>query len=79
MLRVDTRIDCNSDGYTVLRLGAVAAAVIWLFGVPLWWLVTLIRNKDAILRTGDDGEISIMAERFSFLVGRVSRVASTKN
>ena len=69
MLRVDTRVDCNSDGYSVLLVGAIAAGVMWVFAVPLVWLVTLMRSQDDIMRTGDDGQASLAAQQYSFLIG----------
>ena len=60
VLRVDTRIDCLSDSYTVLQVGGLAAGVLWVFGVPMWWLITLVRSSEEILLTGEDGQLSMV-------------------
>ena len=60
MLRVDTRVDCLSDSYTVLQMGGLAAGVLWVFGVPMWWLITLIRASEEIHHTGDEGQTSMV-------------------
>ena len=69
MLRVDTRIDCNSSTYSIIFCEAVFMAVVFVLGVPVFWLWSLRKHRADIQQTGDDGEVSVAAQQFSFLVG----------
>ena len=69
MLRADTRIDCNSSTYSMIFYEAVFMAVVFVLGVPGFWLCSLRNHRADIQQTGDDGEVSVAAQQFSFLVG----------
>ena len=69
MLRADTRIDCNSSTYSMIFYEAVFMAVVFVLGVPGFWLWSLRNHRADIQQTGDDGEVSVAAQQFSFLVG----------
>jgi len=69
VLRADTRIDCNSSTYSVIFYEAVFMAVVFVLGVPGFWLWSLRKHRADIQQTGDDGEVSVAAQQFSFLVG----------
>ena len=36
----------------------------WVFGVPFYWLVSLLTNKEAIQTTGEGGQATVAARRF---------------
>ena len=69
MLRADTRIDCNSSTYSMIFYEAVFMAVVFVLGVPGFWLWSMRKHRADIQQTGDDGEVSVAAQQFSFLVG----------
>ena len=45
-------------------------------GVPFYWLVCLVKNKEAIQSTGKGGQETMAAQRFAFLVGACAAQAS---
>ena len=63
VLRIDPRIDCHSTSYSVLLLAAVVMAVLFVFGLPFFWLVTLVRHREDCLKTGEDGQPSLAAQQ----------------
>ena len=69
VLRADTRVDCATDSYKVIQLVGWFMGVCWVFGVPFYWLVSLLTNKEAIQTTGEGGQATMAAQRFAFLVG----------
>ena len=69
VLRIDPRINCHSTSYSVLLLAAVVMAVLFVFGLPFFWLVTLVRHREDCLKTGEDGQPSLAAQQYAFLIG----------
>ena len=69
VLRADTRIDCNSPAYTPIWYEAAVMVVVFIVGVPLYWLHSLHKHRADIQAVGEDGEASVAAQQFSFLVG----------
>ena len=69
VLRADTRVDCASESYQMVALVGWVMGVCWVFGVPCYWLVSLMKNKEAIQSTGNGGQATIAAQRYHFLVG----------
>ena len=64
VLRVDTRVDCAADSYTVIQMVGWLMGACWVFGVPFYWLVSLLTNKEAIQTTGEGGQATVAAKRF---------------
>ena len=64
VLRADTRVDCAADSYMVIQLVGWFMGVCWVFGVPFYWLVSLLTNKEAIQTTGEGGQATVAAQRF---------------
>ena len=64
VLRADTRVDCATDSYRVIQLVGWFMGVCWVFGVPFYWLVSLLTNKEAIQTTGEGGQATMAAQRF---------------
>ena len=64
VLRVDTRVDCAADSYTVIQMVGWLMGACWVFGVPFYWLVSLLTNKEAIQTTGEGGQATVAAQRF---------------
>ena len=64
VLRVDTRVDCAADSYTVIQMVGWLMGACWVFGVPFYWLVSLLKNKEAIQTTGEGGQATVAAQRF---------------
>ena len=64
VLRVDTRVDCAADSYTMIQMVGWLMGVCWVFGVPFYWLVSLLTNKEAIQTTGEGGQATVAAQRF---------------
>ena len=64
VLRVDTRVDCAADSYTVIQMVGWLMGACWVFGVPFYWLVSLLTNKEAIQTTGEGGQATVAARRF---------------
>lgn len=69
VLRADTRVDCASESYQAIELVGWLMGVCWVFGVPFYWLVSLMKNKEAIQTTGRGGQATMAAQRYNFLVG----------
>ena len=68
MLRADTRISCLSGEFSALRACAAAMLVVFVVGLPLFWLVSLVRSRDEIKAEEPSGEASMKAQQFAFLV-----------
>ena len=64
VLRADTRVDCATDSYKVIQLVGWFMGLCWVFGVPFYWLVSLLTNKEAIQTTGEGGQATMAAQRF---------------
>ena len=64
VLRVDTRVDCAADSYTVIQMVGWLMGACWVFGVPFYWLLSLLTNREAIQTTGEDGQATVAARRF---------------
>ena len=64
VLRVDTRVDCAADSYTVIQMVGWLMGACWVFGVPFYWLVSLLTNKEAIQTTGEGGQTTMAAQRY---------------
>ena len=69
VLRADTRIDCNGATYTLIFYEAVFMSTVFVVGVPMFWLWSLRKYRDDIQAVGPDGEASVAAQQFSFLIG----------
>ena len=52
-----------------LRLGSVFMIVVFVIGVPFFWLVSLLRVRESLHRTGPEGEPTMAAQNFDFLIG----------
>ena len=52
-----------------LRLGSVFMIVVFVIGVPFFWLVRLLRVRESLHRTGPEGEPTMAAQNFDFLIG----------
>ena len=64
VLRADTRVDCAADSYMMIQLVGWVMGLCWVFGVPFYWLVSLMKNKEAIQTTGEGGQATMVAQRF---------------
>ena len=64
VLRVDTRVDCAADSYAAIQLVGWLMGLCWVLGVPLYWLVCLMKNKEAIQTTGEGGRTTMAAKRY---------------
>ena len=63
------RIDCLGTQFLALRLGSVFMIVVFVIGVPFFWLVSLLRVRESLHRTGPEGEPTMAAQNFDFLIG----------
>ena len=52
-----------------LQLGSMFMIVVFVFGVPFFWLVSLLRVRESLHRTGPEGEPTMAAQNFDFLIG----------
>ena len=68
MLHVDTRVDCHSGEYTVLFGCAMGMGAVWVFGIPCYWLYSLRKHSDSIHKVGEQGQPSMVAQQFAFLI-----------
>ena len=41
----------------------------FVFGLPFFWLLSLLRNRDELHRRGPEGEPTLAAQNFDFLIG----------
>ena len=52
-----------------LQTGSFIMIVVFVFGVPFFWLVSLLRVRESLHRTGPEGEPTMAAQNFDFLIG----------
>ena len=64
VLRSDSRITCESDEYEVLYGAGAVVGVLFVFGLPFFWLVQMLRHQTEMKKGR-----SIMAKHYGFLVG----------
>ena len=72
-------IDCNSWQYSMIYYEAALMIVIFVLGVPGFWLWSLHKHRADIQQTGDNGEVSVAAQQFSFLVGLAPGTSPNSN
>ena len=63
------RVDCLGTQYMALQLGSMFMIVVFVFGVPFFWLVSLFRVRKSLHRTGPEGQPTMAAQEFDFLIG----------
>ena len=54
------RIDCESDHYDGVLILSLCMAVGFVFGLPCYWLVNLMRYREEIQREGPYNDNNIM-------------------
>ena len=67
--RPTRRVDCLSDQYFVLKVCSLCMIVGFVFGLPFFWLLLLLRNRKELHRKGPEGEPTLAAQNFDFLIG----------